>query len=231
LQIEDFETADFDFQLASFNFQSDIILKSEIATIPSPNPADPIAGPIAARYSVRRVLWCGSTEADHEARCVSSLPTPEDRNATRLLPPPDRRRRCCESGPQVTQPPEASVNQATLQYTITKLPNSLGGTVNRGTAINNRGLVAGFSNLAGNLTRHAALFRDGSIVDLGTLGGANCPECNSSVVWPGINNQGLVVGIAETADLDPLGEAWSCTAFFPSLTGHICRGFVWKRAR
>ena len=61
----------------------------------------------------------------------------------------------CESGPQVTQPPEASVNQATLQYTITKLPNSLGGTVNRGTAINNQGLVAGFSNLAGNLTRHA----------------------------------------------------------------------------
>jgi len=134
----------------------------------------------------------------------------------------------CESGPQVTQPPEASVNQASLQYTITKLPNSLGGTVNRGTAINNDGVVAGFSNLAGNLTRHAALFRDGSIVDLGTLGGANCPECNSSVVWPGINNQGLVVGIAETADLDPLGEAWSCTAFFPSLTRHICRGFVWK---
>jgi probable HAF family extracellular repeat protein len=111
----------------------------------------------------------------------------------------------CETGPQVTQPPEASVNQATLQFTITKLPNSLGGTVNRGTAINNGGLVAGFSNLAGNLTRHAALFRDGSIVDLGTLGGANCPECNSSVVWP-----------------------WSCTAFFPSLTGHICRGFVWQ---
>ncbi|HEY7028218.1 MAG TPA: hypothetical protein VH438_11455 [Gemmatimonadales bacterium] len=134
----------------------------------------------------------------------------------------------CESPPQLTQPREPSANLTTPQYTVVKLTSSLGGTVNRGTAINNRGLVAGFSNLAGNLTRHAALFRDGSIVDLGTLGGANCPECNSSVVWPGINNHGLVVGIAETTDLDPLGEAWSCTAFFPSFTGHICRGFVWS---
>jgi probable HAF family extracellular repeat protein len=134
----------------------------------------------------------------------------------------------CESPPQLTQPRETSSNLTTPQYTITKLTSSLGGTVSRGTAINSGGLVAGFSNLAGNLTRHAALFRDGSIVNLGTLGGVNCPECNSSVVWPGINNQGLVVGISETVDLDPLQEAWSCTAFFPSLTGHICRGFVWQ---
>ncbi|HEU5153937.1 MAG TPA: hypothetical protein VFU03_04360 [Gemmatimonadales bacterium] len=134
----------------------------------------------------------------------------------------------CESPPQLTQPRETSANLTTPQYTITKLSSSLGGTVNRGTAINNGGLVAGFSNLAGNQTRHAALFPNGSIVDLGTLGGASCPECNSSVVWPGINNQGMVVGISETVDLDPLGEAWSCTAFLPSLTGHICRGFVWN---
>jgi len=93
--------------------------------------------------------------------------------------------------------------------------------VNRGTAINNRGLVAGFSSLPGNQTRHAALWRGGSILDLGTLGGPN-----SSVVWPGLNDQGTVVGIAETADIDPLGEEWSCTAFFPSVTGRICRGFV-----
>ena len=37
----------------------------------------------------------------------------------------------------------------------------------------------------------------------------------------------MIVGIAETAQLDPLGEEWSCTAFFPSVTGHISRGFVW----
>jgi len=54
----------------------------------------------------------------------------------------------CESPPQLTQPRETSANLTTPQYTITKLSSSLGGTVNRGTAINNQGLVAGFSNLA-----------------------------------------------------------------------------------
>jgi len=87
--------------------------------------------------------------------------------------------------------------------------------------------VAGFANLPGNVTRHAALWRASGITDLGTLGGPGCPECNSSVQWPGLNNAGMIVGISETAALDTLGEEWSCTAFFPTLTGHICRGFVW----
>ncbi|HYV31941.1 MAG TPA: hypothetical protein VEO53_12665 [Candidatus Binatia bacterium] len=38
----------------------------------------------------------------------------------------------------------------------------------------------------------------------------------------------MIVGIAEAADLDPLHEEWSCTAFFPTVTGHICRGFAWE---
>jgi probable HAF family extracellular repeat protein len=103
-----------------------------------------------------------------------------------------------------------------------KFSSSLGGTVSRGTAINNRGWVAGFSSQTGNQTRHAAIWRNGAITDLLTLGGPN-----SSVVWPGITDQGLVVGISETEELDPLNEEWSCTAFLPSVTGHICRGFVW----
>ena len=135
----------------------------------------------------------------------------------------------CGDETQVTQPLEAHAQSTpNAQYAITKFAASLGGVTSRGTAINNRGWVAGFSNLPGDNTRHAALWRDGSIRDLGTLGGPNCPACNSSVVWPGLNDQGTVVGIAETADLDPLGEEWSCTAFFPSVTGHICRGFVWE---
>ncbi len=135
----------------------------------------------------------------------------------------------CGDETQVTQPLEALAQSTpNAQYAITKFSASLGGVTSRGTAINNRGWVAGFSNLPGDNTRHAALWRDGSIRDLGTLGGPNCPACNSSVVWPGLNDQGTVVGIAETADLDPLGEEWSCTAFFPSVTGHICRGFVWE---
>lgn len=129
----------------------------------------------------------------------------------------------CGTETRSTQPAQTLTEAAPTQYSISLIPASLGGTVSRGTAINNEGWVAGFSALPGG-NEHAALWRDGSVLDLGTLGG---PDRNSSVVWPGLNSQGVVVGIAETDDLDPLHEEWSCTAFFPSVTGHICRGFVW----
>jgi probable HAF family extracellular repeat protein len=81
--------------------------------------------------------------------------------------------------------------------------------------------VAGFSSLADG-TRHAALWRGGRLTDLGPLGGPN-----SSVAWPGLNERGVVVGIAQTATPDPLGEAWSCAAFLPA-SGTTCLGFVWE---
>jgi probable HAF family extracellular repeat protein len=109
-------------------------------------------------------------------------------------------------------------------YHITSLP-SLGGTVSRGNSINNAGLVAGYSNLAGNQSRHTTVWLRGLTLDLGTLGGPN-----SSVAWPVKNTSGMIVGIAQTAAPDPLGEAWSCSAFLPgpNNTGHICLGFVWE---
>lgn len=109
-------------------------------------------------------------------------------------------------------------------YRVTHLP-SLGGAISRGNSINNRGWVAGYSNLAGDQSRHATLWRDGSPLDLGTLGGPN-----SSVAWPVKNNRGLIAGIAQTATPDPLGENWSCSAFFPgaTATGFTCLGFVWE---
>ena len=122
----------------------------------------------------------------------------------------------CDNQPEATQPLESAQQTAAPRFEIAKISAALGGTVSRGTSINSHGLVAGFSNLPGNLTRHAALWRDGFIVDLGTLGGAGC------------SNAGAVAGIAETADLDPLSEEWSCTAFLPTVTGHICRGFMWE---
>ncbi|HJQ21661.1 MAG TPA: hypothetical protein VJ867_15035 [Gemmatimonadaceae bacterium] len=106
------------------------------------------------------------------------------------------------------------------RYDITILPAL--GVSTRGTAINAAGSVAGFANLNDG-SRHAALWLSGGVMDLGTLGGMN-----SSVQWPGINNTGWVVGIAETANADPLGEEWSCSAFFPAVTHHVCRGFVWR---
>ena len=109
-------------------------------------------------------------------------------------------------------------------YTVVRL-GALGGTVSGASSINNRSWVAGVSNLAGDTTAHATLWRNGSTIDLGTLGG---PGTNSGVFWPVKNDRGLIAGIAETSDANPLGERWSCAAFFPTVTGHICLGFVWQ---
>jgi probable HAF family extracellular repeat protein len=137
----------------------------------------------------------------------------------------------CGDESRVTQPRDISQSReahtqptTSARYVVRKLSASLGGTVSVGTSINAQGWVAGFSNQSGDLTRHATLWRHGSITDLGTLGGPN-----SSVQWPGLNNRGVIVGIAELARSDPLNEEWSCSAFFPTVTGHICRGFVWER--
>jgi len=109
-------------------------------------------------------------------------------------------------------------------YDVVILRSSLGGTQSRGTGISNGGVVAGWSNLA-NGTRHAAVWTDGSITDLKTLGGPS-----SSVPWPGVNNTGMVVGISHTTELDLLNENWSCEAgaFIPPTNPRrVCRGFVW----
>lgn len=110
------------------------------------------------------------------------------------------------------------------EYRVTHLP-SIGGTVSRGNSINDRGWVAGYSNLPGDQSRHATVWLDGAAFDLGTLGGPN-----SSVTWPVKNNRGLIVGISQTANPEPLGERWSCSAFFPAATGTgvTCLGFAWE---
>jgi probable HAF family extracellular repeat protein len=50
------------------------------------------------------------------------------------------------------------------------------------------------------------------------------------VAWSSVkNNNGTIAGISDTSIVDPLGEIWSCAeAFFPSSSGHTCRGFVWQ---
>jgi probable HAF family extracellular repeat protein len=110
------------------------------------------------------------------------------------------------------------------RYDVSNLP-SLGGTVSRGNSINDQTWVAGYSNLPDNQSRHASLWRNGHLVDLGTLGGPN-----STVAWPVKNTAGILVGIAQTATADPLGEFWSSAAFFPppNNVGFITLGFIWK---
>ena len=126
-------------------------------------------------------------------------------------------------------PPDIEVHLAKLdhepRYDVVVIPSDLGGTQSRGTGISNGGWIAGWSNLQ-NGTRHAALWRGETIFDLKTLGGPS-----STVPWPGLNNNGMVVGLSHTAELDSLGELWSCEAgsFLPATNPRrVCRAFVWE---
>lgn len=130
----------------------------------------------------------------------------------------------CTDATPLTKPRAALLRAGgTLQYSVVKL-NTLGGPgTSQGGGINNQGWVAGFSGLPDG-TRHAALWRNGTLTELGALGG---PSANSNAQWPGLNNGGTVVGISQTATPDPLVEGWSCSAFIPA-TGNTCVGFVWQ---
>lgn len=111
----------------------------------------------------------------------------------------------------------------TVRYTVVRL-DTLGGTAGGGNSINDPGWITGFANLDGNQQAHATLWRNGETRDLGTLGGPN-----SAVGWPVKSSDGSIVGIAETPDLDPLGERFSCVPFFGTpRSGHVCRGFLWR---
>jgi len=145
----------------------------------------------------------------------------------RLPPPLILLAAICGCGDDVSRPLGTDARSAALaasSYEVVKIPASLGGTQSRGMAINASGLVAGWSSFSGG-NRHAALWRDGEISDLGTLGGPS-----STVPWPGLNDAGLVVGISHTDRPDPLHEDWSCDlgGFLPETTDLICSGFVWE---
>ena len=123
--------------------------------------------------------------------------------------------------PVHAQKPEAI--RAKLQYQVSTLPD-FGGTSSGGNSINDQSWAAGYSRFP-NRNRHATLWRSSLLTDLGTLGGPN-----SSVTWNVKNTQGIIVGISQTADPEPLGEAWSSAAFYssPHNVGFINLGFVWQ---
>lgn len=134
----------------------------------------------------------------------------------------------CSRETDVTRPLDASAQSGNVQYDLVKYATSLGGTQSRGMAISNQGWVAGWSNEFGNGARHAVLWRDGVLTDLGTLGTGT--GLSSTVPWPGLNNNGMIVGISQTDQVDTLDESWSCEegGFFPNTgTNLACRGFVW----
>jgi probable HAF family extracellular repeat protein len=130
---------------------------------------------------------------------------------------------CCGAvlAPALAQRPAQA--RARTQYQVSNLPG-LGGTSNGGNSINDQTWVSGYSRLA-DRNRHAALWRNGVLSDLGTLGGPN-----SSVTWNVKNTAGIIVGISQTADPQLFGESWSSAAFYstPNNVGYINLGFVWQ---
>jgi probable HAF family extracellular repeat protein len=118
---------------------------------------------------------------------------------------------------------ELATKKKTIRYKVVVL-DTLGGTQGAGISINNPGWVTGVSTQDGDLTAHATLWRDDETVDLLTLGGPN-----SALAFPSKNNNGGIVGISETDEDQPLGEIFSCVAFFGTpRSGKVCRGFLWR---
>lgn len=122
--------------------------------------------------------------------------------------------------------PEKKQRGASTRYLILELPG-IDGAESAGSSINNLGIVTGWSSVPDEGTRHATLWFHGLKLDLGTHGGPN-----STIIWPQSNPGGMVVGFAETEEMDENEEDWSCSAFFPGdPTHHICRGFAWQWGR
>ncbi len=118
-------------------------------------------------------------------------------------------------------PARLNAQDTTTTYQVINL-GTLGGTSSVANTINNRDWAMGAANLAGNAAFHATLWANGFKIDLGTLGGTN-----SVVAWPVKSNKGLIAGVSELSTQDPLGESFSCPAFFPA-DGYSCRGFIWQ---
>ncbi|MGH8318248.1 MAG: hypothetical protein ACREUL_09760 [Steroidobacteraceae bacterium] len=113
------------------------------------------------------------------------------------------------------------------RYRVINLGNPEGGTASQATTDTQFGWIAGWSTEADG-TMLAELWRSGSAIKLGTLGG---PQ--SSVAWPNRNDQGVIVGISDMDEVQPHGETWSCelAVYLTPADDHVCRGFVWRDGR
>jgi probable HAF family extracellular repeat protein len=101
-------------------------------------------------------------------------------------------------------------------YSVTDL-GTFGGTLGCAMNLNQKGWAEVMETTpAGHM--NAGLWVDGLKIDFGTFGGPN-----SSENWGGINDNGVVVGYADTATPAPNGEDF---CFFG--TGLICRPFRWQ---
>jgi probable HAF family extracellular repeat protein len=113
----------------------------------------------------------------------------------------------------------AQAEEGHPKYVVEEL-GSLGGTVGRSNAVNDRGWVSGWSNLAGDANLHAVLWINGQPSDLGTLGGPN-----SQIEFIARNDFGMLAGISDTVNIDPYGENF---CFFTPSDTLLCSAFQWR---
>jgi uncharacterized membrane protein len=109
------------------------------------------------------------------------------------------------------------------QYSVTDL-GTLGGAYSYSYAINNAGAIAGGAatpSQVDGIGQTAFVWYHGSIASLGTLGGADCPMCNSENA--AVSMAGASVVLSETATPDPNGED-----FCGFGTHRQCLAGVWR---
>lgn len=109
------------------------------------------------------------------------------------------------------------------RYVITDL-GTLGGTYSYSYGINNGGLVTGGAATAsqsGGISQTGFVWSEGKMVNLGTLGGAACPTCNSQ--GAAASASGDVATLSETSTMDPNGED-----FCGFGTHKQCLAGIWK---
>jgi len=115
----------------------------------------------------------------------------------------------------VAQKEQSHQAQQFRHYTVADL-GTLGGTFSIAYGINDRGQVDGFATVPGDGATHAFVWKNGPLVDLGTLGGPN------SQSFAGPSEALQAAGLAETSMSDPNGEDFCGLG-----TNLICIGFLW----
>jgi probable HAF family extracellular repeat protein len=122
-----------------------------------------------------------------------------------------------------TQPITQAQEGPAARYTVTDL-KTLGGLNSFAYAINHAGLVAGGAQKEeqkGLISQTAVLWSGGPPMDLGTLGGAACPDCISEGAAAG--PAGAVAVISETANPDVNGEDFCGFGTFRQ-----CLAAIWR---
>ncbi len=109
------------------------------------------------------------------------------------------------------------------RYVVTDL-GTLGGAYSYSYGINDAGLISGGAatpSQSGGVSQTAFLWFGKKMINLGTLGGAVCPTCNSEAA--AASAKGHVAIISETSRMDPNGED-----FCGFGTHKQCLAAIWK---